>query len=175
MSEHDLNKFGFGLKRHFRSKPNWASNTFTILSCSNFLICYCFLCCCFFLFIRAPFKPASLNWAPWINIIQNKKQVLRSSPACPYFATISLQSLPSISNVRALTALLGLRGYQLSVESRNECTFILYCFSIVLYRTKRRSTTIQLNLPKLNGRILNLSQEEEGGDVISDYVPFSWV
>ena len=48
-----------------RSKPNWASNTFTILSCSIFfsLIRYCFLCC-FFLFIRASFKPASLNWAP---------------------------------------------------------------------------------------------------------------
>ena len=50
------------------------------------------------------------------------------------------------------------------MESRNECTFILYCFSIVLNL---------LNLPKLNGRILNLSQEEEGGDVISDYVHFS--
>ena len=49
-----------------RSKPNWASNTFTILSCSIFfsLIRYCFLCCFFFLFIRASFKPASLNWAP---------------------------------------------------------------------------------------------------------------
>ena len=41
-SEHDLNKLGFGLKRHFRSKPNWTSNTFAILSCSNFFICYCF-------------------------------------------------------------------------------------------------------------------------------------
>ena len=41
-SEHDLNELGFGLKRHFRSKPNWASNTFAILSCSNFFICYCF-------------------------------------------------------------------------------------------------------------------------------------
>ena len=91
-SQHDLNKFGFDLKRHFmhqsippvpsphtpshlpalsvpgvghlqifqlgaggigwciRSKPNWASNTFTILSCSIFfsLIRYCFLCCFFF-------------------------------------------------------------------------------------------------------------------------------
>ena len=28
------------------------------------LIRYCFLCCFFFLFIRASFKPASLNWAP---------------------------------------------------------------------------------------------------------------
>ena len=27
-SEHDLYKFGLGLKRPFRSKPNWASNTF---------------------------------------------------------------------------------------------------------------------------------------------------
>ena len=79
----------------------------------------------------------------------------------------------NLLTLTALTALLGLRGYQLSVESRNEFTFILYCFSIVLYRTKRRSTTFQLNLPKLNGRILNLSQEEEGGDVISDYVHFS--
>ena len=35
-SEHDLNKFGFGLKRHFRSKPNWAFNTFPIVSCSIF-------------------------------------------------------------------------------------------------------------------------------------------
>ena len=77
------------------------------------------------------------------------------------------QSLPSISHVRALTALLGLRGYQLSVESRNEFTFILYCFSIVLYRTKRCSTTFQLNLSKLNGHILKLSQEEEGGNFIS--------
>ena len=70
--DHDLNKFGFGIERHFRSKPNWASNAFIILSCSNFLICYCFLCC-FFLFIRAPFKPASLNWAPLNKmIVQNK-------------------------------------------------------------------------------------------------------
>ena len=36
------------------------------LSRSNFFICYCFLCC-FFLFVRAPFKPASLNWAPLIK------------------------------------------------------------------------------------------------------------
>ena len=62
-SEHDLNKFGFGLKRHFRSKPNWASNTFAILSCSNFLSVIVF-CVVFFLFIRTPFTPASLNWAP---------------------------------------------------------------------------------------------------------------
>ena len=75
------------------------------------------------------------------------------------------QPLHSISHVRALTALLGLRGCQLSMESRNEFTFILYCFIIVLYRTKRRSTTFQLKLPKLNGRILKSSQEEEGGDV----------
>ena len=63
-SKHDLNKFGFGLKRHFRSKPNWASNTVAILSCSNFFLSVIFLCVVFFLFVRAPFKPASLNWAP---------------------------------------------------------------------------------------------------------------
>ena len=62
-SEHDLNKFGFGLKRHFRSKPKWASSTFAILSCSIFF--YLLLVfVLFFLFIRAPFKPASLNWSP---------------------------------------------------------------------------------------------------------------
>ena len=61
-SELDLNKFGFGLKRHFRSKPNWASNTFAILSCSIFYLLLCFVL--FFLFISALFKPASLNWAP---------------------------------------------------------------------------------------------------------------
>ena len=60
-SEHDLNKFGFGPKRHFRSKPNWASNTLATLSCSNFL-CYCFVFV--FLFISAPFKPASLKRVP---------------------------------------------------------------------------------------------------------------
>ena len=27
-SEHNINKFAFGLKRQFRSKPNWASATF---------------------------------------------------------------------------------------------------------------------------------------------------
>ena len=62
-SEHDLNKFGFGLKRLFRSRPNWASNTFAIFSCSNFVF-NLLLVFVFFLFIRAPFKPASLNWAP---------------------------------------------------------------------------------------------------------------
>ena len=41
-SEHDLNKFGFGPKRHFRSKPNRASNTLATLSCSNFLCCFVF-------------------------------------------------------------------------------------------------------------------------------------
>ena len=60
-SEHDLNKFGFGPKRHFRSKANWASNTFTILNCSNFFYMFLFFVL-FFLVIRAPFKPASLNW-----------------------------------------------------------------------------------------------------------------
>ena len=40
--EHDLNKFGFGLKRHLRSKPNWASNTFGILSCSNVFYLFSF-------------------------------------------------------------------------------------------------------------------------------------
>ena len=49
-SKHDLNKFGFGLKRHFRSKPNWASNTFAILSCSNFFLSVIFFLCCFFSF-----------------------------------------------------------------------------------------------------------------------------
>ena len=40
-SKRDLNKFGFGLKRHFRPRPNWASNIFAILSCSNcFFICF---------------------------------------------------------------------------------------------------------------------------------------
>ena len=62
-SEHDINMFGFGLKRHFKSKPNWASNAFTILGCSNFFYLLLFFVL-FFLFIRAPFKPASLNWAP---------------------------------------------------------------------------------------------------------------
>ena len=52
--EHDINKFAFGLKRHFRSKPNWASATFCYTSCLIF----------FFFFIRASFKPPSLNWAP---------------------------------------------------------------------------------------------------------------
>ena len=36
--EHDINKFAFGLKRHFRSKPNWASLTFVILSCTIFYL-----------------------------------------------------------------------------------------------------------------------------------------
>ena len=62
-SKHDLNKFGFGLKGHFRSKPNWVSNTFAIFNCSNFVF-NLLLFFVFFLFIRAPFKPASLNWAP---------------------------------------------------------------------------------------------------------------
>ena len=35
-------------KALIRPKPNWASNTFAILSCSNFFICYCLLCCFFF-------------------------------------------------------------------------------------------------------------------------------
>ena len=70
-SEHNLNKFGFGLKRHFRSKPNWASNTFAILSCSNFFICYCFLCCFFF---SSGLHSNQPRWTghPWINIGQNK-------------------------------------------------------------------------------------------------------
>ena len=72
-SEHDLNKFGFGLKRHFRSKPNWASNTFAILSYSNFFICYCFLCC--FFFSSGPHSNQP-RWTghPWINIVQNKNK-----------------------------------------------------------------------------------------------------
>ena len=37
-SEHDLYKFGLSLKRPFRSKPNWASSTFAVLSCSIFCL-----------------------------------------------------------------------------------------------------------------------------------------
>ena len=49
-----------------RSKPNWTSNTFAILSCSNFFYLLLFFVL-FFLFIRAPF-----NQPRWINIVQNK-------------------------------------------------------------------------------------------------------
>ena len=65
-SEHDLNKFGFGLKRHFRSKPKWAFNTFPIVSCSIFFICYCFFCC--FFFSSRPHQP-HWNGHPWLNIL----------------------------------------------------------------------------------------------------------
>ena len=71
-SEHDLSKFGFGLKRHFRSKPNWASNTFALLSCSIFFfICYRFLCCYFSSSVPHSNQP---RWTghPWLNIVQNK-------------------------------------------------------------------------------------------------------
>ena len=65
-SEHDLNKFGFGLKKHFRSKPNWAFDTFAMLSCSIFFSCYCFLCC--FFFSPGPHIQTNLtNWAPPTN------------------------------------------------------------------------------------------------------------
>ena len=56
-SEHDINKFAFGLKRHLRSKSNLASFTFVIL---GYTICYLYLHC---VLGTAPFKPASLNWA----------------------------------------------------------------------------------------------------------------
>ena len=46
-SEHDLIKFGFGLKRHFRSKPKWASSTFAILSCSHFFVSVIAFCVVF--------------------------------------------------------------------------------------------------------------------------------
>ena len=62
-SEHHINKFAFGLKRHFRSQPKWAFLTFVILSCTIFLSVFCCVCC-FFFFIWVPFRPASLNWAP---------------------------------------------------------------------------------------------------------------
>ena len=78
-SEHDLNKFKFGLKRHFRSKPNWASNTFAILSCSIFFFFfnyYCFLCCCFF-----PSGPHANQprWTghPSLNIVQNRNKLIK--------------------------------------------------------------------------------------------------
>ena len=54
-SEHDLNKFGFGLKRHFRSKPNWASNAFAILGCSNFFYLLLFFVL-FFSFHQGPIQ-----------------------------------------------------------------------------------------------------------------------
>ena len=53
-----------GIDWCIRSKPNWASNTFAILSCSIFFFYLLLFFVLFFLFIRAPFKPASLNWAP---------------------------------------------------------------------------------------------------------------
>ena len=62
-SEHHLNKFEFSLKRHFRSKPIWAFNTFAILSCSIFFNLLLFFVL-FFYFHQGPIQPASLNWAP---------------------------------------------------------------------------------------------------------------
>ena len=73
-SEHDLIKFGVGLKRHFRSKLNWASSTFAILSCSHFFcICYCFLCCFFF---SSGLHSNQPRWTghPWLNVVQNKNK-----------------------------------------------------------------------------------------------------
>ena len=69
-SEHDLNTFRFGLNRHFRSKPNWASNTFAILSCSTFYLLLSFVL--LFLFTRVPFKPALLNSAHLTKYCLNK-------------------------------------------------------------------------------------------------------
>ena len=70
-SEHDWNKFGFGLKRHFRSKPNSACNIFAILSCSIF-----FYLSLFFVLFWYSSRPHSNQpcWAghPWLNIVQNK-------------------------------------------------------------------------------------------------------
>ena len=74
-SKHDLNKFGFGLKRHFRSKPNWASNTFAtgILSCSNFFfICYFFFVLFFFFSLGPHSNQPHWTGHPWINVVQNK-------------------------------------------------------------------------------------------------------
>ena len=69
-SGHDLNKFGFGLKRHLRSKPNWASNTIVILSCSNFLSVIVF-CVVVFFFSSGPHSNQP-RWTghPWIKCIQ---------------------------------------------------------------------------------------------------------
>ena len=64
-SHYNLKKFRFGVKRHLRSKPNWAFNTFPILYSSSIFYLLVLLSFVFvFLFIRAPFKPTSLNWAP---------------------------------------------------------------------------------------------------------------
>ena len=53
-SEHDINKVLFGLKRHFTSKPNWASVSFVILSCTIF---YLYLSgVLFFLFHQGPIQ-----------------------------------------------------------------------------------------------------------------------
>ena len=66
-SEHDLNKFGFGLKRHFRSKPKWASSTFAILSCSNFFLSVIGFCVVFS-FHQGPIQTslAELGTPDWI-------------------------------------------------------------------------------------------------------------
>ena len=65
-SEHDLNKFGFGLKGTL--DPSQLSlQYFCYTWLFHFFCLFCFVLLffvLFFLFIRAPFKPASLNWAP---------------------------------------------------------------------------------------------------------------
>ena len=74
-SEHDLYKFELGLERPFRSKPNWAFNTFAVLSCSIFLSVIVF-CVVVFFFSSGPhlIQP---RWTghPWINIVQNEKKL----------------------------------------------------------------------------------------------------
>ena len=71
--EYDINKFAFGLKRHFRSKPNWASLTFFILSCTIFYL-YWFVPCVVFSFSseQPQSSLAELAGHPWLNTVWNK-------------------------------------------------------------------------------------------------------
>ena len=63
MSEHYLNKFGFGLKRHLLDPSQIEPPILSLyLVVPIFLSVIVF--CVVFSFIRAPFKPASLKWAP---------------------------------------------------------------------------------------------------------------
>ena len=68
-SEHDIYEFALiDLKRHFRSKPNWASRTFVILSCTIF---YLYLSCVVVFSLSSGPYSNQPRWTghPWLNIV----------------------------------------------------------------------------------------------------------
>ena len=65
-SEHNINNFAFGLKMYFRSKPNWTSLTFFILTsqCTNFLSRSCVV---FSFSSGPPWNQPRWTGHPWLN------------------------------------------------------------------------------------------------------------